>query len=314
LAFDRCAQETPGLTEHAPGHDAACWLDVLPTPEVPPAAVREVADDVAASEILVIESASLGYGRRTTWRGPRQPVVSDVTLSVAAGRTLGLVGESGSGKSTLVKAIVGLLPLWQGEMTIDGLSWARTTAEERRRLRGTVQMVFQDPYQSLNPRQTLRDTLTEPLVVHGLHAGDREARIRQLMDQVGLSPSYLDRYPYQLSGGQRQRIGIARALAVEPKLVVADEPVSALDVSVQAQIINLLADLRDELGLALLVIAHDLTVVRHLCDEVAVMERGRIVERSETTALFENPGHPYTRALLAASPGSSFAWNEEETA
>lgn len=176
-----------------------------------------------------------------------------------------------------------------------------------------MQMVFQDPYMSLNPRQRIRDLLAEPLLVHDLvPRGRLTDRLHELFSLVGLPKSLLDRYPYQLSGGQRQRVGIARALAVEPRLIVADEPVSALDVSVQAQIVNLLAELRDELDLALLVIAHDLSVVRHLCDEVAVMQGGVIVEMAASEALFETPQHPYTRSLLAAAPGSPWAAESDE--
>jgi ABC-type glutathione transport system ATPase component len=229
--------------------------------------------------------------------------VQGVTLQARRGRALGLVGESGSGKSTVAKAVVGLLPILSGTIRIDGKQWSGGRAE-RAALRRTVQMVFQDPYQSLNPRHSIGAILTEPLAVHKIvEPSRRDARVRELLDLVGLPAGLLDRFPYQLSGGQRQRVGVARALAMEAELIVADEPVSSLDVSVQAQIINLLADLRDELGLSYLVIAHDLAVVRHLCEDVAVMQHGRIVEQGPAADIFERPQHPFTRELLAASPG-----------
>jgi ABC-type glutathione transport system ATPase component len=229
--------------------------------------------------------------------------VQGVTLQARRGRALGLVGESGSGKSTVAKAAVGLLPILSGTIRIDGKQWSGGRAE-RAALRRTVQMVFQDPYQSLNPRHSIGAILTEPLAVHKIvEPSRRDARVRELLDLVGLPAGLLDRFPYQLSGGQRQRVGVARALAMEAELIVADEPVSSLDVSVQAQIINLLADLRDELGLSYLVIAHDLAVVRHLCEDVAVMQHGRIVEQGPAADIFERPQHPFTRELLAASPG-----------
>jgi oligopeptide transport system ATP-binding protein len=226
--------------------------------------------------------------------------VDGVDLSVARGEALGLVGESGCGKSTLGRCIVGLYEPTQGEVRVDGqLMPARRSAAERRR----VQMIFQDPYSSLNPRMTVRQAIAELLRVHDLvpRAGV-DARCRELLDLVGLPPSALDAYPRQFSGGQRQRISIARALALEPEILIADEPVSALDVSVQATVLNLLADLRQRLGLTMLFVAHNMAVVRHVCDRVAVMYLGRIVELASGDELFANPRHPYTQALLRAVP------------
>jgi ABC-type glutathione transport system ATPase component len=238
-------------------------------------------------------------------------VVKGLSLQVRAGQAVGLVGESGCGKSTLARAIVGLLPLAAGQVCVDGLSWTDATKGQRALLRRQVQMVFQDTYQSLNPRKSIRQMLAEPLLVHKLVSRPAvPGRIAELFELVGLPASLLGRYPYQLSGGQRQRVGLARALAMEPKLIVADEPVSALDVSVQAQIINLLADLKDRLGIGYLFIAHDLSVVRQLCEVVAVMQRGELVEIGDARQIFGNPRHPYTASLLAATSGAALVPSE----
>jgi oligopeptide/dipeptide ABC transporter ATP-binding protein len=226
--------------------------------------------------------------------------VDGVDLTVSRGEALGLVGESGCGKSTLGRCIVGLYAPTEGQVLVDGHALpAKRTAPDRRRL----QMVFQDPYSSLNPRMTVHQALAELLRVHHLvpRAGV-DARCRELLDLVGLPPSALDAYPRQFSGGQRQRISIARALALEPEILIADEPVSALDVSVQATVLNLLADLRQRLGLTMLFIAHNMAVVRHVCDRVAVMYLGRIVELASGEQLFADARHPYTQALLRAVP------------
>jgi len=226
--------------------------------------------------------------------------VDGVDLEVARGETLGLVGESGCGKSTLGRCLVGLYEPTAGELRFAGrpLGTKRERAERRR-----IQMVFQDPYSSLNPRMTVRQTLAELLRAHRMVPKESiDARCRELLDLVGLGPRALDAYPRQFSGGQRQRISIARALALEPELLIADEPVSALDVSVQATVLNLLAELREKLGLAMLLIAHNLAVVRHVCDRVAVMYLGRIVEVADGQELFGNPRHPYTQGLLKAVP------------
>ncbi len=229
--------------------------------------------------------------------------VDGVTLDVKPGECLGLVGESGCGKSTLALAIMGLLPPTRGTMNVDGQQISGATPPDRMKMARTVQMVFQDPYASLNPRQTVRRTLADPLRLHGItDKAEVEARVIDMMAKVGLRPEQADRYPHEFSGGQRQRIGIARALILKPKLVLCDEPVSALDVSIRAQIINLLLELKDEMGLAYIMISHDLGVVEHVSDRVAVMYLGRIVEQGGWQEIFENPRHPYTRALIAAIP------------
>jgi oligopeptide transport system ATP-binding protein len=230
--------------------------------------------------------------------------VDGVSFDVAEGSTLGLVGESGCGKSTIGRAILRLVPPTSGAVRLGGRDLLSLSPGELRKARRQMQMIFQDPYASLNPRMTVLDIIAEPLRVHGLVRSKAESveAVVELMDTVGLAPAYLRRYPHEFSGGQRQRIGIARALALRPRLLIADEPVSALDVSIQAQIVNLLASLQEAYGLAYVFIAHDLAVVRHLSREIAVMYLGRIVERAPTEALFQAPTHPYTQALLSAIP------------
>lgn len=229
--------------------------------------------------------------------------VDDVSFAVKKGETFGLVGESGCGKTTVARCSVRLIEPDSGEIIFDGRDILKLPPEEMRKIRRRMQMIFQDPYGSLNPRMRVKTIIEEPLVIHKIGTKqDRAAQVADLMKMVGLDPEYRKRYPHEFSGGQRQRIGIARALALRPELIVADEPVSALDVSVQAQIINLLKELQEKLQLTFLFIAHDLSVVQHISDRIAVMYLGKIVELASSTALFQQPYHPYTQLLLNSVP------------
>ena len=229
--------------------------------------------------------------------------VDGVSFAIKAGQTLGLVGESGCGKTTVVRSIVRLVPARAGRVIFEQRDVLSAGKDELRRLRREIGLVFQDSYSSLNPRMTVGAIVGEPLKVHGeIGSSEITERIAELLSKVGLSSEHINRYPHEFSGGQRQRIGVARALVLEPKLLICDEPVSALDVSIQSQILNLLKDLQEELGLTLLFIAHDLGVVRFFCDVVAVMYMGKIVELAEVDQLYRNPQHPYTRALISAVP------------
>jgi peptide/nickel transport system ATP-binding protein len=311
FARDACQEGPPALLDVGDGQLSACFvaqdgIDVgIPALAAPAQVVEPVpVRPVDAVPVLEVRGLRVDVGSRRRLFGRDDPVfaVDSVSLAVHAGETLGLVGESGCGKSTLSRGIVGITPIADGTVTVDGRDVTAMGAAELGHIRSSVQYVFQDPYASLNPRRTVRQSITEALSLRGLRGKEMEAQARSLMARVGLRPEHLDRYPSAFSGGQRQRIGIARALARQPKTLILDEPVSALDMSIQAQIINLLDDLRRELDLGYLFIAHDLSVVRHLSDRVAVMYLGRIVETGPAADLYADPRHPYTTALLSSSP------------
>ncbi|HAN46611.1 MAG TPA: ABC transporter ATP-binding protein [Cyanobacteria bacterium UBA8156] len=256
-------------------------------------AAQRLAGLMAQSPLLELDKVYVQYGRSPM-------ALRGVDLAVYPGETLGLVGESGCGKTTLLKAILGLVPLAGGTLRLEGVDVATFDRRQRQRFRREVQVVFQDPFGSLDPRMTVGETLAEPLVVHGLPKPERRDRISYLLQRVGLEPAAANRFPHEFSGGQRQRIGIARALALQPRLILADEPVSALDVSVQAQVLNLLKELQAEFGLTLLFVSHDLAVVQFMSDRVAVMHHGSVVEMAPATQVYRQPQHPYTQTLLAA--------------
>lgn len=228
--------------------------------------------------------------------------VSGVSFSIEKGKTLGLVGESGCGKSTLGRAVLRLIEPSSGSVIFDGTDVTKLDKESLRKLRRRMQIIFQDPYASLNPRMTIGDIISEPLIIHDLYRNERSQRVKKLLDLCGLRAESVNRYPHEFSGGQRQRICIARSLAVEPDFIVCDEPVSALDVSIQSQILNLMVDLQKEFQLTYLFVSHDLKVVEHMSNDVAVMYLGRIVEQANSSEIYKNPRHPYTKALLSAIP------------
>lgn len=272
----------------------------LLAPTVPEAVLQE-----GRPALLRVAALKVHFPIRSGFLIQRQTgsvrAVDGVSFDVRAGEALGLVGESGSGKSTVGRAVIGLVEPTSGTIAIDGVPITGADSSGQRDLRRRVQMIFQNPYASLNPRMTIGNTIADPLRVHGVGTErQRRERVAQVLTLVGLDPSVVNRYPHQFSGGQRQRVGIARALVLSPSLVICDEPVSALDVSVQAQVLNLLSDLREALGLSYLFIGHDLAVVRHIADRIAVMYLGKLMEVADRTTIYASPGHPYTRALLSA--------------
>jgi peptide/nickel transport system ATP-binding protein len=306
----RCTQEHPPLAPVGEGRRARCWVTlagtILPKPGVPAeaAAPREAS---TAAPLLEVRGAVKHFPlQRESFLAPRRVVhaVNGVDLTVRRGETVGIVGESGCGKSTLARLITRIHAPTAGSIRFDGQEIATASAATIRPLRRRMQMVFQDPYASLNPRMRVGEILSEPLVAHGIVRRGAEARERvaELLRTVGLNPAWEARFPHEFSGGQRQRISIARALALHPDLVVADEPISALDVNIQAQILNLMLDLQQRMGLTYLFIAHDLAVVRHVCDRVVVLYLGKVVEEASSRDLFARPLHPYTRTLISAAP------------
>jgi peptide/nickel transport system ATP-binding protein len=289
---------------NAPQHPYTRAL-IAAVPSLVPRATRRA----EGAAVLTLEKVDQTYGGRgglfgTTRR--RVHAVKGVNIAVRRGETLGLVGESGSGKSTLARCIVRLVEAQSGRILLDGTDLRALSRRSRRPHRRRIQMVFQDPFGSLNPRQRVAELVAQGPIVHGVPAGEALARARELLDLVGLDPRAADRYPHEFSGGQRQRIGIARALALHPEVLIADEPVSALDVSVQAQVLRLLAEIRDRFALTMLFITHDLRVAAQVCDTIAVMRHGEIVEEGATAEIFARPAHPYTRELLAAVPGKDW--------
>lgn len=256
----------------------------------------DAAADGSAGPLLEVRNLVIRYGKK----GPA--AVDDVSFTIARGETLGLVGESGSGKTTIGRAILGLQPVTSGQIIFEGRDITKTSASQRRALQGDLRAVFQDPFSSLNPRRPIGDAIAEPLRVAGVARDERVERVKEVLDAVGLAPGSEARYPRQFSGGQRQRIAIARALVTDPRLVVCDEAVSALDLSTQAQVLNLLSDLRSGKDLGYLFIAHDMAVVEFLAQRVIVLNRGRIVEEGRTADVIRNPREHYTRVLMAASP------------
>ena len=269
-------------------------------PQTPPGASTETILEVDGLKMYFPVTSGILFQRKVA----DVKAVDGVAFSVRRGETLGLVGESGCGKTTLGRCVLLLYNPTAGHIQFNGKELTTLKSGEMRKMRRHMQMIFQDPYASLNPRMTVGSIIAEPMVIHGLSKNrrDRQEKVRALMETVGLNPYYANRYPHEFSGGQRQRIGIARALAVEPDFIVCDEPVSALDVSIQAQIINLLEDLQGKLGITYLFIAHDLSVVRHISHRVIVMYLGKLMELADRADLYENPLHPYTRALLSAVP------------
>lgn len=301
-ALPKCATERPEMRSPDAGHTFACWVDVEEFRSNAPAHShqRQAAN---GEPILGVDDLKVVYRRdRALGWGTPVRAVDGVSFEVFRGETVGLVGESGSGKSSVAQSIVRLNKPVAGRVTFQGIDTMRISSRGLRALRREVQIVFQDPYSSLNPRSTVGQILAEPLIIHGIDKPTRDARVGEIVELVGLSRTSLRLYPHQFSGGQRQRIAIARALVLKPKLLVCDEPVSALDVSVRAQVLNLLRELQETLQFTILFISHDLGVIRHVCDRVLVMYRGVIVESGSVETIFRKPLHPYTQELLASIP------------
>lgn len=299
FALPQCSTEPPIRRESMTG-DYLCWL---PTP--PPLTEIDKSESTVSRDtgrvLLTVENLTVSYGGGRRRRS--KPAVDNVSFEIREGETLGLVGESGSGKSSTGRALMRLVPVAGGKIEYDGKDVRALSNRGYRSYAREVKLVFQDPAASLDPRFTVREAVEEPLLIHGIdRERERDERVHRILEKVGLGTGFLDRYPHELSGGQRQRVAVARALVLTPRLVVCDEPVSALDVSVQAQVINLLRDLRDDLKLTYLFISHDLRVVRYLADRIAVMQHGRIVEIGDTEQVYRNPQHSYTQQLLASIP------------
>lgn len=308
-----CRSEVPVLTARSATHEAACLVPGGIVKSAEGQTARQKTDKPGRTEtqenlqpVLEIRSLKKHFATRGPWFSKKAKVVravDGVDLTLMPGQTLGVVGESGCGKSTMARMLLRLEEPSEGHIFVEGVDIAHMKGEELRAFRGKVQMVFQDPYSSFNPKMSIRQVIAEPLQVMNIGTKEeREKRVRELILMVGLDASYLDRYPNQLSGGQRQRVGIARALALSPSIIVADEPTSALDVSVRAQVINLLAELREKLGISVVFISHDLSIVRHISDMIAVMYLGKVVEFGPAEEVFQHPKHPYTKALLYAAP------------
>jgi peptide/nickel transport system ATP-binding protein len=301
-AMPVCA-EPPPLRLYSDGLASLCWLETTPPAPVVTAPAALIADRGSGEIVVKAEGVRLSYGGTSMlWRGQSIEVLKGIDLELRRGETLGLVGESGCGKSTLARVIAGLIGMSAGRVSVLGQDLSSLDARQWKALRKQVQLVFQNPYGALNPRRRVGAIIGDPFRIHGLEPGkSRKAEVQRLMELVGLNPEHYNRFPSEFSGGQRQRIGIARALALNPALIIYDEPVSALDVSIQAQILNLMRSLQTQLGLTYLFISHDLAVVRHVCDRIAVMDKGQIVELADSETLYASPQHPYTRTLLAAS-------------